>query len=80
MQLCAGTAVRIGARRGPLAGLMTTGATLADRYREFVPVDGVGAIAVIRLGRPVKKAFVGADRSDRPDSSGATRCPPVHRT
>jgi len=34
------------ARHGAVNGLMTAGALIADPGNEFVPVDGVGALAV----------------------------------
>lgn len=63
MRVCASAAVRMAARRGAVNGLMTAGALLEDPGSEFVPVDGVGVLAVIRPGRPVKVAHVGRARA-----------------
>jgi serine/threonine protein phosphatase PrpC len=63
MQLCAGTAVRIGGRRGALNGLLTAGALVADPGVEFAPVDGVAALAVVRPGAPVAVVHVGRCRA-----------------
>lgn len=73
MQACAAAAVRIGARRGPVPGLTTAAEMLADFGPDFVPVDGVGAIAVVRPGRPVKIAHVGRARAYSWSGSGLVR-------
>jgi serine/threonine protein phosphatase PrpC len=63
MRVCAPAAVMLAARYGALNGLSSAGSMLADPGREFVPVDGVGALAVVRPGSPVAVVHVGRARA-----------------
>jgi PPM family protein phosphatase len=59
-QLLAETAVRVGAQRGPLAGLLAAAMLVADPGAGDEPEpDGVAVLAVARPGRPVELGWVG---------------------
>ncbi|MGW4028266.1 hypothetical protein ACWEFL_02920 [Streptomyces sp. NPDC004838] len=63
-RLLAETAVRIGAQRGPLAGLLAAAMLIADPGAGDEPEpDGVAVLAVARPGRPVELGWVGDCRA-----------------
>ncbi|GAA2798471.1 PP2C family serine/threonine-protein phosphatase [Saccharopolyspora taberi] len=70
MPVCAESAVMLAARYGALNGLATAGSMLTDTGQEFVDVDGVGALAVVRPGAPVVVVHVGRARGYAVDGDG----------
>lgn len=57
--LAAGTAVRVGARKGALPGLLAATELIADPTVEFPKPDGVMVLAVCRPGQPTVIVHVG---------------------
>jgi PPM family protein phosphatase len=74
--LMAQTVVRVGARKGALAGLLAATELVADPTCEFPAPDGVGILAVCRPGQPTVIAHVGdcaAFSYDKGDNDGLRR-------
>lgn len=79
--LAAHTAVRVGARKGAVPGVLAATELIADPTVEFPKPDGVMALAVCRLNEPVVIAHVGdcaAFAYDERDNAGLWRLTEDH--